>query len=216
LIDDLRSHYRALFDKYDDAPEAVQQKSAAEQARRFILLTRDIPGDASIVDVGCGLGDMLPFLRAHGYTGAYLGLDLLPEFIATARVKHNALASAEFREFDFDRDVIPSGYDYALVSGAFNNKLPGDANLKSILRVVGMLVENVRQGVAFNALSTHVEFKDEELFYISPEFLFDHIRENVSKYVTLKHDYVLREGGYPYEFTMYVRKHAAAIGGVAE
>lgn len=214
MIKDLQEHYRSLFNSHENSPAAVQQPSAAEQTQRFRLLTEKIPNHASIIDVGCGLGDLVPFLRNSGHTGAYLGLDFLPEFVTSASTRFGSFPSVRFAQFDFNKDTIPTGFDYAVVSGAFNNRLADGSNLASMLRVISMLAENVYCGVAFNGLSTHVEFTDDELFYVAPEYLFDQIREKICKFVSLRHDYVLRDGGYPYEFTMYLQKHPAAIGGI--
>ena len=76
----------------------------------------------SVIDVSCGLGDMGDYLLAKGYSGIYLGLDFLEEFIDISKKKFNRHTKFQFRVFGLWVDTIPVGCDYVVLSGIFNNR----------------------------------------------------------------------------------------------
>jgi SAM-dependent methyltransferase len=200
MIKDLKAHYQRLFAKAGDSPAAVQYSSHDSQVVRFAILSQYVDKDSDIIDLGCGLADMLPFLRDKGFTGRYLGCDFVPEFIARAKQKYSKDSNAKFIEYDIFQHELPTGYDYVLISGIFNNKIKD--NMSFVTATLTKSMHKVKKGVVFNALSTYVEYQDPELFYIDPMSLFDYCKRNLTPYISLKHDYITKPGGFPYEFTM--------------
>lgn len=63
------------------------------------LYRHHIPEGASVLEVGCGQGDLLAAL--HPSRG--LGLDFSPRMLADARSRHGARPGLEFREADAER-----------------------------------------------------------------------------------------------------------------
>jgi SAM-dependent methyltransferase len=203
MIKDLKAHYQRLYAQSGDSPAAVQYPTHDSQVVRFSILSCDIDKSCNIIDLGCGLADMLPYLRQNGFTGKYLGCDFVPEFIELAKRKYGKDPCAKFMEFNILQDVLPTGYDYVLISGIFNNKIKNNQEFIELALKESMAKVNL--GVVFNALSDYVQYQDETLFYISPLTLFDYCKRNLTPYVTLKHDYLTKPGGFPYEFTMWLR-----------
>lgn len=78
--------------------------------------------------------------------------------------------------------------------GLKDNEGTARALLKEMYRVC-------RLGVAFNLTTDYVDYRDEYLYYYSPEEVFSFCR-SLSRFVTLRHDYPL------YEFTVYIYRHA--------
>ena len=65
-----------------------------------------------------------------------------------------------------------------------------------------------RVAIAFNCLSDQVDFRAEKLFYANPGEMLEFCRRNLSRFVVLRHDYLL------HEFTIYVyREPPGALGG---
>lgn len=206
MSDDLRGHYRKLFDQHGDAAQAVQHRDAASQHNRFRVLTEFADDLGSVVDVGCGLGHLYDYLRGTGFQGTYLGLDFVAEFVAQARHRHaaSASASARFELFDMRADRYPEGRDTFVICGVFNNRAPdAEAFMQATLR--GAFAA-ARRGIAFSAMSTYVDYQDETLAYFDPRAVFDFCKTSLSRRVTLRHDYLVREDRPPYEFTIYVYK----------
>ena len=48
---------------------------------------------------------------------------------------------------------------------------------------------HVRRGLAFNLLTTYVDWRKDDLYYADPGRYFDFCRRELSRYVTLVHDY---------------------------
>lgn len=202
MISDLKKYYQERFADYSYSVEAVQYPSRAEQELRFRLLARDIAATDFVVDVGCGFGDMLKYLRGIGFTGQYLGLDFVDEFIASARKIHQQDAASNFRVYNVLEDGPLPDCDVAVQSGIFNNALPEDQNWAFVTKCLKKMAAASRKSIAFNALSTLVEFRDPDLFYTDPGEVMK-ICRSLMPFVSMRQDYVLREGGYPYELTVY-------------
>jgi SAM-dependent methyltransferase len=203
MIPDLRAYYLERYAAFDHSLTAVQHESKEGQEGRFQLLSKQISPDSMVVDVGCGFGDLLPFLRRQGFKGRYVGLDFVDEFIEVAR---NAQpdSMARFEVFDIlGPDPLPA-CDVAVQSGIFNNAMPEGDNQRLLETTLIKMAGACRDGFAFNALSTLVDFRDPALHYFDPGEVVTLCR-NLTPFVSMRHDYVLREGGYPYEFTVYAQ-----------
>ena len=59
MINNLKEYYQNLYKKNGDSPKSVQHRSKLDQYKRFQILTSHIKRDQSVVDLGCGLGDLL-------------------------------------------------------------------------------------------------------------------------------------------------------------
>ena len=105
--------------------------------------------EGSVLDVGCGRGDLLPYLRERSFEGSYMGVDLTPEMIELARELH---PDGEFRHVDLLQDDFEGQFDYVLASGIFYLRV--DDNETYMRQMVARMASIARRGVAFNALST--------------------------------------------------------------
>jgi SAM-dependent methyltransferase len=202
MIKNLKQHYQNLLSKHGTSPFAVQYPNKTSQYKRFEILTSTIKQNDSIIDVGCGLGDMYQYLSEHQFNGKYLGLDFVDEFIELAIKKHSHNKNIDFQCFDLLTEKIPDNYDYILLSGVFNNNTPN--NKEFMLNTLNKMFKSCKKGIAFNAMSTYVDYQDESLYYTNPLTIFDYCKRNLSSKVTLKHDYLLKKGSIPYEYTIYV------------
>lgn len=196
----LRDHYRALFAAHGPSPEAVQWSSSESQKNRFRVIGGAIQREESLVDLGSGLSDLLVYLRQErGFVGRYTGLDLVPEFTVHARSRFAADPGADFAVCDVVSDPLPRA-DVYVASGIFNNRM--DDNWGYLTRILGRMFEHARRAVVINALSTYVDYEDTHLYYCDPLALFDYAKRNLTSRVTLRHDYLVKDGSIPFEFTL--------------
>jgi hypothetical protein len=201
----LKQHYAQLYERFGASHEAVQWSSRETQERRFSVLCDAIGPHDSVVDLGAGLGDLLGYLRQQrGFKGKYQGFDFVPGFVAHAKQAYAADPGAAFAELDITRDELPSGYDVIVTSGMFNNELADNwgfltSTLARMYRAAGKLV-------AFNAMSTYVDYRSEGLYYCDPLRLFDHVKRELTPLVTLRHDYRVKPDRPPFEFAMYLQR----------
>jgi len=195
--DHLLSVYRHSLATYGDTPEAVCWSNAS-QRYRFRVLTEIAPLEsATVLDYGCGKGDLYCYLLEAGYRGTYTGFDINPELLELARAKYPGV---RFEQRDIEQASINEQFEYVLISGIFNNRISDNEGvMQSVLRRCLALTT---RGLAFNAISTYVNFREPEMYYVSPEEIFRFCMTDLSPWVTLRHD------NLPYNFTMYVYRKA--------
>lgn len=82
---DTESFYRHALARYGDNAEGVHWRSTESQQIRFQVLRDLLPPDLShlsLVDVGCGLGDLHAFLTARNdLPRQYIGLDAVQAMV---------------------------------------------------------------------------------------------------------------------------------------
>ncbi|MDA0786862.1 MAG: methyltransferase domain-containing protein [Proteobacteria bacterium] len=200
-LERLERHYARLLEEHGDTPAAVQQRDAASQERRMHRLCEI--GDlttARVLDFGCGTGHLLEVLRRDfGYTGAYTGYDLSQLHLDAAGRK---FPDARFERRDILADGIAERFDVALVNGVFNNRISD--NWGFMTAATRVLFEACETGLAFNMLTSYVDYEDEGLYYARPEDVFAFCKTALSPFVTLRHDYRVKLSVIPFEFTIYV------------
>ncbi|GBR76806.1 SAM-dependent methyltransferases [Candidatus Termititenax persephonae] len=155
--------------------QAVSYNSRATQYARFAaLLQHTVPQAAeklTLLDLGCGLGDMYSYLQRNGYRHiAYTGLDLVPEMVAAAQKNHPA---AEFKQADFVQDPIGK-YDIICASGSLNIIFDQAANhAQYVQAVIQKMYEQSRIACAFNLLdrdSEHLYEQDPRFYYADKNY----------------------------------------------
>jgi SAM-dependent methyltransferase len=201
----LKQHYAELYQRYGASHEAVQWSSRETQERRFEVLCDVIGPNDSVIDLGAGLGDLLAYLRKkRHFTGKYQGFDFVPGFVTHARDRYASDAKASFAELDITREDLPTGYDVIVTSGMFNNEL--EDNWGFLTATIARMYRAAAKVVAFNAMSTYVDYQDSGLYYCDPLRLFDHVKRELTPLVTLRHDYRVKPDRPPFEFAMYLQR----------
>ncbi len=196
-------HYRQLLARHGDDARAVQYADAETQQARFAVLAAVGDPLTSVLDVGCGLAHLCDWLRAQGWRGRYLGVDQVPEFVerANARLADDPLAEVRLGTAT---GPLPDGCDFVLLSGVFNNAMADNEGfMRATLRAMWAAAA---KGIAFNAMSTHVDWRDPELWYADPAEVLAFCKAGLGGHPVLIHDYVTRPGGFPYEFAVHLRK----------
>lgn len=199
----LKKHYKNLFSKYGNSAKSVQYTDKETQYKRFKILTEISNNLSSVVDLGCGLGDLYKYLEEKEENIKYLGLDFVEEFIQSAK-QNTENSHTKFEVFDILKQEIPKGYDYVLLSGVFNNIM--DDNWEFMKLSLKKMYTACNKGIAFNAMSSYVDYYDKDLFYINPCKVFDFCKTELSAKVTLRNDYLIKENSIPFEFAIYVYK----------
>ncbi len=180
----LIENYRSLFQKYGDAPEANQWSPEGERFR-FEKLTQIAPlGGRKILDVGCGLGHLYPFLLNKFGHVEYVGVDIVPDTVAYAAQKY---PNARFLCRDLLEETLQEQFDYVLISGVFNNAIPGATEF--LKELVSISFQHCTAGLAFNFTSTYVNYREAAMAYHDPIEVLDFCLKNLTHRVTLHHHY---------------------------
>ena len=199
----LKEHYSRLVEEHGDSPLAVQMTSLESQERRLEILTQVVTGEyGRVLDFGCGTGELYNYINNKSNRDCeYVGYDISPAMIS--------LAQEKFPEVKFDcrdilRDDIDEEFEYIFVSGVFNNLMSDNQSFMEA--VLSKLYAHTGKALAFNGLSTYVDYFDEGLYYTDPSDVFQYCKENLSPCVTLKHDYLVKPGVLHFDYTIYVYK----------
>lgn len=184
-----------LRDHPASSPAVVGWSTVETQALRFEVLTQiaDI-GGSRVLDVGCGVGDLLGYLQASIKNVEYVGIDVHPQMIAHAIRK--------FPEGTFvhqSLDQVQELSDFVLVSGAFNLRVSD--NEQYLQRMIKSVYSLAKKGVAFNLLSRYAPYEliYSDLYYYDPAIVFAYCK-NMASRVTLRHDYLSND------FSIYMYK----------
>lgn len=204
MSDKIKQHYKQLFEIYGRDHNAVQYSSRESQYARFDVLLEIADNLSSVADIGCGLGDLLPLLRQKHPQAQYTGYDFVSAFIDDAKAQFSEDNFAQFKQLDILQDHIEEKADYVLLSGMLNNEMEDNAVFTEI--TLQKMWQAANKGIAFNALSSYVDYQEEGLCYHDPLKLFHFCKTTLSRYVTLRHEYDVKEHSIPFEFTIYVFK----------
>lgn len=192
--DEKRIHnfYQAALDRFgEDDVRSVQWTSLYGQKRRFEVLLNvgDVTGH-SILDVGCGLGDLYKFMLERDIRADYTGIDIIPEFIKTAKVKY---PNAQF----YHQDIFETEekFDYVLASGALSFKVQN--NDDHYKRMILKMYEVASKAVAFNMLDNATHVDNETYAAYSPHEVVDFC-SGFANSVEVTTDYL------PQDFTVYL------------
>ncbi|MFL1463831.1 methyltransferase domain-containing protein [Roseococcus sp. DSY-14] len=201
-----RDYYAASLAAHGPGARGVDWNGAESQARRFAQFLRLLEGqpEASVLDLGCGCGDLLPFLRAAGHRGPYQGWDLAPEMVAAARARHG-----EGPGHAFHLGAVPAAAaDFALASGVLHVKgAVGEAEWAAHAAAVQEVLAGCgRRGFGWNMLSRCSDpgRRRPHLFYADPVEELGRCLGRFGRHVALLQDYGL------WEFTLLVRRGEVA------
>lgn len=191
--------YNERLTTLGETAQALGWRDSAQQQLRFRLLAEISPlSGCSVMDIGCGFGDLLESITEAGAQNVrYTGTDLNPSLIEVAQKKH---PSGTFHATTDLSQFADGSQDYVFLSGLFNFKI--EDNTGFMHDTIRESFRIARRGVSFNLLGSYVDFKEEHLFYHDEKEVF-HFAKSLTRFVTLRADYPL------YEFTVYLHKPEA-------
>jgi Methyltransferase domain len=202
ILGPIAHYYRAKLAAHGPTARGVDWKNEESQTRRHQQFLRLLETDqgASILDLGCGYGDFLRFLRREGFFGTYIGHDIVPDMVEAARSLHGEGPDRLWRVGSTPHESA----DYAIASGILNVK--GDVSLEEwsshVHWTIDVLARTGRRGFAFNVLtkSGHPALRRSDLFYCDPAEMVAYCVGRFGRSVALLQDYGL------WEFTLLVRR----------
>jgi len=129
--------------------ESLGWKGSESQKKRFEVLSElaDLNG-ASIMDLGCGQGDLKGFLDNRFSDFAYIGIDQMPEFIVEGERRYGHLPNTHFYQSDFSSAELPQ-VEYVIASGALGYRC---AKPNWFNEVIATMYASASRALAFNML----------------------------------------------------------------
>lgn len=199
------AYYGDLYERHGSSVDAVASASQAFKEERYERLTRVFGDDPSftIHDVGCGLGHLYEFIR-HRYPSRaieYSGSEITPGFVDHCQ-RHYPDLSFELR--DLSVSSFPEKYDYLIFAGTFYHL--ANSNEDEFRDFIRRMLSNgfacANKGIAFNLITSHVDYRLPDLYYADLGDLTTFIARKLSRFFTVDHASPL------FEYTVCVYKPA--------
>lgn len=201
ILDEVAAYYTSRLAEHGPTARGVDWNGAEShdlRHRQFLRLIDD--SSASVLDLGCGFGDFLRFLRGAGHRGTYIGYDVAPSMIAEAKRIFGERADQRWKVGAAPSDSAC----FAVASGIFNVKgeVPATSWQIYVRETVDLLARAATGGFGFNvlSLSSDPERRRQDLYYADPVETLDWCLSRYGRSVALLQDYGL------YEFTIIVRQ----------
>jgi SAM-dependent methyltransferase len=149
----------------DEGWKAALYATPDNQYGTFVNLMKIVAGKTggTLLDVGCGQGDLFEFVETRGLNLVYSGIDLCPTMIgyAKARFPDGTFRVQDILEYD-------QSHDFVIAASVFDLALPDQKEytqnmIRQMFRVTG-------KWLAFNMLSdAYRDYeRQKELFYYDP------------------------------------------------
>jgi SAM-dependent methyltransferase len=207
------AYFEGLLAQHGPNYLALDWNSTESQRLRFKILKELLvygkkAAGVSLLDVGCGLGDLYGWLKADGALSrnkiGYTGFDIAPKMIEAARKKY---PDGRFEARDILADRSAPRFDYIFCCGVFNIRTTDRLDhLDFVKEMLFRMYDLCNYGVAVNFLSEGGlprtgpdEAAAGRYFYFNPEELLSYTRFVTTRYL-LRHDY------HPGDFTLYLLK----------
>jgi SAM-dependent methyltransferase len=180
---ELLNFYDRHLRDFGDSPQAVRWTPEGQMRRYKTLLT--VTGDLSgksILDFGCGKGDLYGFFRNNGLSLSYCGIDVNENLIALAQRKY---PDARFIATDIDENPFDLLFDVIIAIGVFNLRIAGiEESVKGLLKKLFPLCW---ESLHANFLTCYVPRRNVELFYVKPEEILTFAITEMSPAATVRH-----------------------------
>lgn len=201
------AHYERCLAEYGDSHLGVDWPKQEHVDIRHQVMLEVIRKAASskvrLLDFGCGASHLYEYIQTnHLDYIEYSGLDISAKFIALCKQKY---PSVQYYCMDVLAawDSLPD-FDYIVLNGVFTEKrsLPYSEMLQYFFQVLRRVYVKTSVGMAFNVMSSHVEWERDDLFHVPIDTLAAFLTKELSRDFVVRNDYGL------YEYTTYVyRRH---------
>lgn len=201
-------HYEKCFDQYGASYRGMDWPSENDLYKRFKvmldLVRPDSSDSVSILDLGCGVGLLLDFIKTRGLVDAfkYWGIDLSTKMVAEAQERH---PNKQFEVRDILKEPLSEQcVDYVIMNGLLTEKISLSQRAMEMFAcdILKAAFISCRRGIAFNVMSTHVDWTRPDLFHWPLDQAVGFLVENCSRHIVTRMDYNL------YEYTVYVYRDA--------
>ncbi|KKQ77260.1 hypothetical protein A2715_00045 [Candidatus Woesebacteria bacterium RIFCSPHIGHO2_01_FULL_39_32] len=192
----IKKVYQEKYKKYGVDPRSLcwHEKGAAHQRFRQFWAEIDF-NNKSVLDVGCGFGEMAKFLRKRYEGVSYTGVDIVSEFIEEAKKTF-----PEYRFFarDYFSEPLPEKFDVVLASGVLNSNVENNAQWRK--ENIKIMFENTKKVLAFNMLGAYPQPSNDtksNIWYADSLEILEYC-------MSLTRRVILRANYHPTDFTIFM------------
>lgn len=154
--------YQNAFKKYKVHPKSLfwATKKAAEQRYKQLVADLDFEGK-TVLDVGCGFGNIIPFISKKAKNFSYTGVDAVPEFIKAAQKKY---PKHRFLQRDYFNHPLREKFDVVISSGALNSNFKNPYHFRK--KAIKTMFDHAREKMAFNMAGFYPQPKNKKKYRV--------------------------------------------------
>lgn len=202
---DIVAHYESCLERYGDTHLGVDWPKEDDVKKRYQVMLDVVKTAAEttikLLDFGCGAAHLYEYILRQTITNIeYSGLDISEKFIELSQKKFPQI---KFYYLDIlKNDAGLLDFDYIVMNGVFTEKrsLSYEEMLPYFKQVILKVFAKAKRGIAFNVMSSHVDWQRDDLFHLPLDTLAAFLVKNLSRNFVIRNDYGL------YEYTVYVYK----------
>lgn len=204
LSDEDCSRLSALYDgryaEHGASVKTVGWGSESDQAMRFEVLCRGLNLTGKrILDIGCGLGDFVPWAESRfGTDFDYVGMDLAADLVKSAAERLGG-PRRRFIADTLGTETDIGEFDVIVLSGTLTFRTTD--NMATMRTILTNAFERCQGALCCNFMTSYADTQLEKNFHYSPEEVFS-FGKSLTRFVTLHHDYPL------FEFTLQMFRQA--------
>ena len=163
--DVILKHHNELFSKFGVKPGTMGWPKGRIDLRFNTMTKIGNLNNSKILDVGCGFGYFLKYLKKNKRNFEYTGVDINSSFIDITKKKYS---NQRFQVRDIEKEKFKEKFDWVFAIG-LASKADSYSYLENLLKE---MVRISNKGVAMDFITDYVDFKTKGTFYSSPEKIF--------------------------------------------
>lgn len=189
--------YAARIDKFGHGAAAIGEPKGRQSFYfSFLLEAQGIGERDSILDVGCGYGDLFAYLRSNGWAGRYVGVDINPLLIEEGRRRY---PEADLRTVDIQSDELEGEFDWCICCHALTSDTTEVPFLEHMESMLNLMWSKCQKGLVFNLLSPLADYTNP--IHARPPFGgVLPVVSALTRRFSIRHDYM------PFEYAVYAYK----------
>lgn len=193
-------YFSGLLKESDDHHHVVAQSKISHLKRFEKILELGDFQDKTVLDVGCGIGGFLDFLKEKGISCEFTGVDINPGMIDKARQLHPEIEK-NFFVCDIIEEDLDGPFDWVTSNGPLNLKFDGTLNMDMTMRLVERMYSLARIGIAISMTSALTRKPNDETFYYRP---LDILAETFKFCANVRFDHTY----LPHDFVLFCYKQS--------
>ncbi len=160
-------YFSGLLNESEDQHHMVAQ-SRISHLKRFekIIELADFNGK-TLLDVGCGIGGLLDFLKERNIKCQYTGIDINPQMIEKAKELHQE-SKNDFLVVDILEEDYNIKYDYVVSNGPLNLIFEDGMNMDITMKMIRKMYELCKSGMMITMTSSLTRKPNPQTFYYNP------------------------------------------------
>lgn len=190
--------YRQAFAEHGRSVNAIFIPKGRQQ-ERFEAITRHFEDGFSILDFGCGLGDLRTYLATRFNRFDYTGADIMEGFVESNCETHPQGSFIHIRDFA----DIETAFDHVVICGTFNIDYFGDEirHARYVKDALAHLWNKTKRSLSVDFMHTEVDFRAPRAYHQDIAEIEKFAHAEFGERVIIDRSYL------PYEFALTVLRY---------